>query len=184
MAIASHKGQEKKRNLIPVNTTKLIFIIFFPPKNKKKEEMGSSVFRDEAEKLDVDTTSISYKHFKLVTLKWPQSQYTIQGIVKKTKWKRLLRLNYPYEWKGERVPLNQLFVKDETLWQKDASSFTFIQWETYIPALSQEEKTNREKETTILLDESIDAFSQLSPASRADIGRMVLQNMDRSLSSK
>lgn len=105
--------------------------------------MGSSVFRDKAEKIDFEEDSISYKHFKLVTLKWPQSHYTIQGIVKKTKWKRLLRLNLKYEWKGELVPLSQLFVKDETLWHKDISSFSLIEWENYIPILSMEEKKSR-----------------------------------------
>lgn len=84
--------------------------------------------------------SIGHRRYQLVTLFWPQSQHLVNGIVRKSKLQQLLKLNMPYEYKGETLLLRRLIVKERhrerTLRGKNPKDYQLIDWFEFLPLLN------------------------------------------------
>ena len=84
------------------------------------------------------------RKYKLVTLLWPKNQHLVKGIVRKSKFKTLLKLNQEYEFKGERLHLKEVLVDETghhetTLYGKNLQDYELIDWSDYLPYLTLEE---------------------------------------------
>lgn len=117
--------------------------------------MGNDLAREDSdEKFGVDYHDIrqqfrSIRRYRVVTLRFPQSEHKFEGVVPKRRWNRLRRKNYSYIHEGEEVEMKDLIVSERPLDLQVRiahQELKALNLKPYVPRLTEEEKAKKKAE--------------------------------------